>query len=146
MRHNGRSLHAELSEAIIRWRVVGVPNRDRTEARPIAIASVFLRAWHKSIADALPQLPKPQWSELRVGRAFSNWLEFRGLAGAEVDQEKAFDLIQHEAAKTALLFRGTPIILDKWIASSWKAPRWCHVHGSFAETLRPTRNPSRRPA
>ena len=111
VRHDGGSIDAELSQAILGWRVVGVPKRAPAESRRIAIASVLLRAWHRTVADTLPQLPEQQWSELGFGRVFSNLLEFQGLNDAEVDEEKAFDMIQHEVAKIALLFGGAPNIV-----------------------------------
>ena len=57
------SMPEELLDLVAPWRVVGVPKREPSESRPIAIASVFLRAWHRSISDTLPAFCSRQWSE-----------------------------------------------------------------------------------
>ena len=48
-------LPRELRDAIFAWRVVGIPKRDPSESRPIAIASFVIRAWQKAILDELPE-------------------------------------------------------------------------------------------
>ena len=38
-------LPADVRDAVFAWRVVGIPKRDPGESRPIAIASLLIRAW-----------------------------------------------------------------------------------------------------
>lgn len=128
-----------LQAMVAPWRVVGVPKRDPTEARPIAIASVFLRAWHRSLADSLPALNPRQWSEAGVARAFVDWMSYQGAAGAEIDLAKAFDMIQHDVAQNALAYGGTPQEVVAWLRHTWSGPRYCHVRGALADALWPMR-------
>ncbi|CAE8610170.1 unnamed protein product [Polarella glacialis] len=129
----------ELQALVAPWRVVGIPKRDPTESRPIAIASVFLRAWHRCLADSLPPLSPRQWSEAGVARAFIDWMGYRGAAGAEIDLAAAFDMIQHDVAQSALTHGGAPRAVVAWLRHTWSGPRYCHVRGALAEALWPTR-------
>lgn len=129
----------ELQALVSHWRVVGIPKRDPTESRPIAVASVFLRAWHRCLADSLPPLSPRQWSEAGVARAFIDWMSYRGVAGAEIDLAAAFDMIQHDVAQSALTHGGTPKAVVAWLRHTWSGPRYCHVRGALAEPLWPTR-------
>ena len=139
VRETKEHIGTELSAMVAPWRVVGVPKRDPNESRPIAIASVLMRAWQRSIRDSLPQLAKQQWSEKGVTRAFINWMEFQGSAGTEIDLAAAFDTVQHDVAAEALAFEGTPDEVVAWLRHAWEAPRYCHVRGMIAEPLRPHR-------
>ena len=40
-------LPEELVEAVCGWRIVGIPKRNSNESRPIAVASVLVRLWHR---------------------------------------------------------------------------------------------------
>ena len=53
-------IEADLRDSIFSWRVAGIPKRAPNESRPIAIASLLIRAWQKTILDALPPAPDGQ--------------------------------------------------------------------------------------
>jgi len=129
---------AELAD-IMTWRVVGVPKRDPTESRPIAIASILFRAWHRCLLAQLPPAPKGQFADEGVMKGFIDFMTRRGTAGAEIDLSAAFDLVQHEMAERALVERGCPIEIAAWLRLSWSAPRICHVRGDIAAPLLPSR-------
>jgi hypothetical protein len=65
---------AQAIEAIYAWRIVGIPKRNSEESRPIAVASLFVRIWHKLLLDQMPETPHHQWSERGVVRATADWL------------------------------------------------------------------------
>ena len=106
---------------------MGIPKRDADDSRPIAIASVILRAWHKTLLDWIPNLPREQWSEKGVIAATLDWLNAKGSAGGEIDLAKAFDTVPHSAANAALGHEGVPDCVVDWLLAAWGAPRRCHV-------------------
>lgn len=124
------------------WRVVGIPKRSSSSARPIAVGSVALRVWHRALLPAMPEVEAPQFGG-RPGHAAASatvdWLAAPGRAGAEVDLEKAFDTVQHSAAAAALAHRGAPPALVAFLRrGAWQGRRVCHVAGDLAEGVRPT--------
>ena len=128
-------------DALLAWRIVGIPKRDPSESRPIAIASFFIRAWQKTIMDALPEAPDGQWGEIGVLPATAAFLAWRGgepSAGAELDLAKAYDSILHGPAAEALRFDGTPPEIVAWLCLAWAAERLCHVGGEIADPIAPS--------
>ena len=131
----------DLRDAIFTWRVVGIPKRDPSESRPIAIASFIIRAWQKTILDALPPAPEGQWCEIGVLPAtasFLAWGDGQPSAGAELDLAKAYDSVLHEPAAAALRHAGTPEVVVAWLCLAWAAKRVCHVDGALAEPIWPS--------
>ena len=61
-------------EELYRLRVVGIPKRNSEDSRPIAVASVWVRIWHRLLLESLPQAPAEQWSERGVIAATASWL------------------------------------------------------------------------
>ena len=128
-------------DALLAWRIVGIPKRDPSESRPIAIASFFIRAWQKTIMDALPAAPEGQWGEIGVLPATATFLAWRDgepAAGAELDLAKAYDSVLHGPAAEALRFDGTPPEIVAWLCLAWTADRLCHVGGELAEPIAPS--------
>ena len=123
------------------WRVVGIPKRDPSESRPIAIASFLLRAWQKAILDALPNAPEGQWAEIGVIPAvadFMAWADGCPSAGGELDLAKAYDSVLHGPAAAALQFSGAPREVVAWLQEAWKAKRICNVNGELAAPILPS--------
>ena len=121
--------------------MVGIPKRDPSESRPIAIASFVLRAWQKTILDALPPAPDGQWCEiggLPATAFFIAWGDEQLAAGAELDLAKAYDSVLHERAAAALRHAGTPEEVVAWLCLAWAAKRVCHVDGALAEPIWPS--------
>jgi hypothetical protein len=127
----------EVLESLLAWRAVGIPKRGSTDSRPIAIASVILRAWHKTLLQWLPELPAEKWSEKGVTEATASWLAGLGQAGSEIDLTKAFDTVAHSAADASLRWGGTPACVVDWMMVAWEAPRSCHVDGQVSEPVYP---------
>ena len=128
-------------DALLAWRIVGIPKRDPGESRPIAIASFFIRAWQKTILDALPKAPEDQWCErgvLPATATFLAWQDDQPAAGAELHLAKAYDSVLHGPAAEALRFEGTPPEIVAWLCLAWTAERLCHVGGELADPIDPS--------
>mmetsp|Transcript_79638 Transcript_79638/g.258085 ORF Transcript_79638/g.258085 Transcript_79638/m.258085 type:complete len:878 (-) Transcript_79638:151-2784(-) len=123
------------------WRVVGIPKRNSTAARPIAVGSVALRAWHRALLPVLPALEHPQFGGrpgVSAVHATVDWLAAPSAAGAEIDLEKAFDSVNHDAAAAALVHQGTPTEVVQYLRrGAWAGRRICHVAGELAAGLHP---------
>ena len=130
---------------------MGIPKRNSNESRPIAVASVFVRLWHRVFLGHLPQSPDQQWSEEGVVAATASWLAndnhplsgapqtLPDRAGAEIDMAKAYDSVKLSAAEQALRFSGTPEAVTALLKASWHAPRRCHVEVERAVSWLETR-------
>ena len=141
-RESVHGLPAELKDAMLAWRVVGIPKRDPTESRPIAIASFLLRAWQKAILDEMPEAPDGQWAETGVIPGVADFLAWQdqeclAAAGAELDLAKAYDSVLHDTAAAALEFEGTPREVVAWLREAWTAKRICNVEGELAAPIEP---------
>jgi hypothetical protein len=135
-------LPQDLRSSLYAWRIVGIPKRGSDEARPIAIASVMVRAWHRALLPQLPSVPDGQWCGRRgcgVIDATAHWLAAPGTDGAELDLAKAFDTVNLGVAGAALTRFGTPEPVVALLAASWCGPRHCHVDGALAEPINPRR-------
>ncbi len=109
--------------------------RGSPDARPICVASILVRCWHRSLLPDMPQ-PHPQaCGEKGVVKSCGDWTATEGTCGMEVDLTKAFDNVSHQAAWRALLFMGTPPQVAASIWMSWRAPRFCNVGGRIAEAI-----------
>jgi hypothetical protein len=121
-------------------RVVGIPKRQSDEMRPISVASVLLRCWHKVLAKQLPEASRDQYCGRRgmtVTKATHEWARQPGRCGCELDLAKAFDSIDHQVAKAALRRSGVAECIVQYLAKVWAAPRLCCVAGCMAVPLRP---------
>ena len=134
----------DILRRIYAWRIVGIPKRGSDDSRPIAVASVWVRVWHRLLLNSLPDPPEGQWSEKGVVAATASWLQtdpetgqWPGEAGAEVDLAKAYDSVRLTAAEAALRHAGAPDAVASLLAASWAAPRHCHVQGELAAPLEP---------
>jgi hypothetical protein len=131
---------------ILAWRVAGIPKKQETQSRPIGVANVALRIWLSACATCLPQPEEDQWAGKRgssVPGAISAWLAacFDGLAGAEMDLTKAYDLIEHEIAAAGLTFEEVPDAIICLCCCVWAAPRFCQVEQQLSlKPVLPTRS------
>lgn len=135
-------LPGEVVSSLYAWRVVGIPKRGTDEARPIAVGSCIIRAWHRALLPQLPGPPPGQWCGRKgesVVTAVADWLHAPGAEGAELDLEKAFDAVDQRVAAAALEHAGTPVEVIALLRTAWAAPRVCHVHGELSAPIHPTR-------
>ena len=61
------SLHPSARAAL--GLTAGIPKRNSNESRPIAVASVFVRLWHRVLLQHLPSYPDQRWFERGVVKA-----------------------------------------------------------------------------
>ena len=142
-----RGLHALLSDAVSRggdvglitdlasWRYVGIPKKAGPAFRPIAVGSIWLRVWHRCLLSQLPEPSVAQWAG-RAGEsavtATADWMSCKSRAGAELDLEKAFDLVPHSVAAEALDYMGVNRHLVDYLRKIWAGARICSVEGELA--------------
>ena len=55
--HNNPEPCPELSALLWSWKVVGIPKKVPSESRPISVASILVRVWHKALLKVLPPPP-----------------------------------------------------------------------------------------
>lgn len=125
------------------WRVVGIPKKNSMQARPIAVGNVMLRAWHGALLKDMPQPLGEQFCG-REGEsavtAIVDWLAQPSRHGLELDLEKAFDSIRHDAAGAALQHLGAPMGMVRFLQrGSWGGRRVCNVSGELSGGLWPSR-------
>ncbi|CAE8687059.1 unnamed protein product [Polarella glacialis] len=127
---------------LYKWRMVGIPNRNSEDARPIAIASCIVRCWHSALNQQLPDPPNEQWCGKKasgVVEACADWLRLPSDAGSEQDLAKALDLVGPDVAQTALRWHGAAEEVVATLALGWSGERYCHVRGEVARPIAPTR-------
>ena len=89
----------------------------------------------------MPPVEHPQYggkAGCSVVDATVDWLAAPSARGGEIDLEKAFDSVQHDAAEAALLHRGTPPQVAAFLRKAvWAGKRLCNVDGELAGGLWP---------
>ena len=105
------------------------PELGSDDARPVAVATAWLRAWRSCLLRSLPLAPDGAWGEKGAVRSFADWAAAPGEARAEVDMQKACDSVAHRVAVDALLHQGAPPAMVRFLAQTWWAPRFCSVGG-----------------
>ena len=97
---------------VMLFRLVGVPERDPREMRPVASVSIFLRTWHRCQGDFLPTLSVGQRSGSGVGRANINWAQHGGESGADVELPTVFGSVQVQSGHLGPKVRGDPTTIQ----------------------------------
>ena len=124
------------------WKTVGIPKRTSLDSRPISVASVFVRAWHKALLSLFPEQPQGQWAGRRGVsslHAIAAFLATPKTGVAELDLSKAFDAINHCVADIAMQTHGIHRRLRQILLRAWKAPRHCVVGGVPSVPIKPLR-------
>ena len=138
----GSGIPSEVSQYIWAWRTVGTPKGDGDEARPLSVASVWVRAWHKALLGCFPAPPDSQWCcrpGTSVIQAAADWLAQTKTHGMELDLSKAFDTLDYEVLREALHDMSLPPCVVETLICAWSSPRHCQVHGELAEAILPSR-------
>ena len=123
---------------IVIWRIAGIGKRDSDEARPIAVASVAVRAWHWAQLRFAPPLPARQFVGKRgvsVRAAVASWLAASGDAGSEADLRRAFDSVVHGVARVALEWLGVDDSSVGTVIQGWVLARFCCTSSTLAEQI-----------
>ena len=135
-----------LRDVIWTWRTVGLcKDAEGLTARPISIAGIWTRAWHRALMEALPEVVPTQYC-CRHGvssvTAVADWLRAisdGARAGAELDLSKAFDSLSFGVIRAALERAEVPTAVVETVLAAWHAPRVCEVGGRQAAPIRPAR-------
>lgn len=131
-----------LSTMLWGWRVAGIPKAGSAASRPISVASVWLRCWHRAMYRSFPAMPTAQWCGKRsvgVVDATADFLATLGDAGMEVDLSKAFDTLDYGLLDDAMTRANIPVAVRKELLRAWAGPRFLHVDGELSTPVRPTR-------
>ena len=124
------------------WKTVGIPKRTSLDSRPISVASVLVRAWHKALLSLFPEQPQSQWAGRRgvsCLHAIAAFLATPKTGVAELDLSKAFDTVDHSVADIAMQTHGIHRRLRQILLRAWKAPRHCVVGGVPSLPINPLR-------
>ena len=124
------------------WRLAGVPKRSGDKCRPVAVGSIYLRAWHQALIKFLPSLPDDQACGKKgysIIHATLEWLGHQGGCGAETDLTSAFDTIDWDVADQALIFAGCHKQLVDYLRFSWAGQRFCSLNGAITDPGLPSR-------
>ncbi len=118
----------------------GVPKGEGLESRPISVASIWARSWHKSLLLCFPPVPEVQWccrTGAGVVQGTADWLARPCRAGMELDLSKAFDTLSHEVLRVALEDMRLLYAVVSILLCAWRAPRICQAHGELAAPILP---------
>ena len=140
--HNNPEPCPELSALLWSWKVVGIPKKVPSESRPISVASILVRVWHKALLKVLPPPPADQWcgkAKTSVVHATASFFAFEPEHIAETDLSKAFDHLWPEVALTALQSLGANPKILATLNHAWRAPRICVVGSEMATPIIPLR-------
>ena len=134
----GENIGDELRDFLWTLRVAGVPKGEGLESRPISVASIWARSWHKSLLLCFPPVPEAQWccrTGAGVVQGTADWLARPSRAGMELDLSKAFDTLNHEVLRVALEDMCLPTMVVSTLLRAWRAPRVCQAHGELAAPI-----------
>ena len=134
----GTDIPSELRDFLWTLRVAGVPKGEGLESRPISVASIWARSWHKSLLLCFPPVPEAQWccrTGAGVVQGTADWLARPCRAGMELDLSKAFDTLNHEVLRVALEDMRLPPAVVSMLLCAWRAPRICQAHGELAAPI-----------
>ena len=112
------------------WKIFDIPKKTSFDSRPIAIGSLLLRTWHKSLLNILPLVPHGQFcgrSKTSVATATASYLSSRPHHVAGTDLSKAFDSLVPELVETALHSPGCAEACCSHVNKSLARPS--HLHG-----------------
>ena len=121
------------------WKTVGIPKRTSLDSRPISVASVLVRAWHKALLSLFPEQPQSQWAGRRGVSCLHAIAAFLATPKTGVDLSKAFDTVDHSVADIAMQTHGIHRRLRQILLRAWKAPRHCVVGGVPSLPINPLR-------
>ena len=133
-------LPPELAVFLWSWRTVGIPKRGTTDARPISVAPILARAWHKACNHAFLVTVGDQWcgrKQSTVAMAIASWLHAEKDSLAEDDLSKAFDLLSHDLLETAFKCMRIPSAVQNSLRHARISPRVCCVLGEISRLIRP---------
>lgn len=126
------SSNEDLPKSLIRkiwnWKVVGITKKSIFDSRPISIASLLVRAWHRALLKNCPAAPTGQWcgrAKTSVVDATADFVAARPKHVAETDLTKAFDHLWPSLAEHAMIHNGVPPIIAKTLHRAWLGPRIC---------------------
>ena len=139
---NNSLVHNDVAFSLWAWKVVGIPKKSPTESRPLSIASILTRTWHRALLSVCPAPPPGQWcgrKAMSVVHATANFFAAEPDHVAETDLTKAFDHLWPQVACKALLRLGVPRPIVATLKHAWSGPRICTVGGDFAVPILPSR-------
>ena len=137
-----KELPQSLLGKIWNWKVVGITKKTSFDSRPISIASLLVRSWHKALFKKCPAMPAGQWcgkAKTSVVDATANFVAARPKLVAETDLTKAFDHLWTSLAEHAMIHAGVPPVIAKTLHRAWLGPRTCTVGGLLATEINPVR-------